>query len=199
MSSSQQPEWLDPITGFTTSRRHLPHLELPGSYYFTTTCTKVRGELAPLERDEVLSAILFMDGKKYDLDAAVVMPDHFHLLLHPLRKDENGYYRLSEIFHSIKSYSAKRIIALRQTLLVPEAKVWWPREQSATRRSSVPARHKTPSENKIWQDENHDHLIRNDKDYFEKLQYILYNAVKDGLAASPFEYPWLYWIGKPNE
>src|SRR5256885_2134309 len=128
MSSSERPEWLDPIVDFTTSCRHLPHVELPNSYYFTTTCTKVRGELAPLERDEVLSAIRFMDGKKYDLDAAVVMPDHFHLLLHPRRKEEGGYYGLSEISHSIKSYSAKRIIAVRQTLFVPDAKVWWPRD-----------------------------------------------------------------------
>ena len=199
MSSSESPKWLDPIKEFTSSRGHLPHLELPDSYYFTTTCTKVRGVLTSEERDAVLSAIRFMDGKKYTLDAAVVMPDHFHLLLHPTQKEDGGYYSLSEIFHSIKSYSAKRIIEWRETLFVPEPKVWRPREQSSG--DARPTRYqakKTLPENKIWQDENHDHLIRNEKDYFEKLQYILYNAVKNGLAASPFEYPWLYWVGKPD-
>ncbi len=192
------PKWLDPIREFTVSRRHLPHLELPGSYYFTTSCTKVRGVLQPQEREVILSAIRFMDGKKYQLDAAVVMPDHFHLLLCPLEKAEGGYYSLSEIFHSIKSYSARRIIELRGTLFVPEPKVWRSREPSSedARPTQSQARRKTPPEHKIWQDENYDHLIRNEKDYYEKLQYLLYNAVKNGLAASPFEYPWLYWNGR---
>jgi len=199
MSTPESPKWLEPIREFSSSRRHLPHLELPDSYYFTTTCTKVRGILTPQERDTVLAAIRFMDGKKYTLDAAVVMPDHFHLLLHPIQKEDGGYYSLSEIFHSIKSYSAKRIIEWRETLFVPEAKVWRPREPSSEESSgdARPTRpRKTPPQNKIWQDENHDHLIRNEKDYSEKLLYILFNAVRNGLAASPFEYPWLYWIGR---
>ncbi len=195
MSTPESPKWLEPIREFSSSLRHLPHLELPNSYYFTTTCTKVRGILAPQERDTVLSAIRFKDGKKYALDAAVVMPDHFHLLLHPIQKEDGGYYSLSEIFHSIKSYGAKRIIEWRETLFVPEPKVGRPREPSSG--DARPTRpRKTPPQNKIWQDENHDHLIRNEKDYSEKLLYILYNAVKNGLAASPFEYPWVYWIGR---
>ncbi len=167
MSVSYTPaNWNRPIEEFTFSRRHLPHLEIPGGYYFTTSCTKFRRVLTPADRDIVLGAILFMDGKKYQLDAAVVMPDHFHTILHPLQKNgsaDDGSaaadYSLREIFHSIKSYTANKIGG------------------------------------RVWQDENHDHLIRDEKDYLEKLQYILYNPVKAELVASPREYPWLYWIG----
>ena len=158
-----QTDWNHPIEGFTASRRHLPHIEIPGGYYFTTTCTKFRRELTPDDRDIVLASIRFMDGKKYQLDAAVVMPDHFHMILHPLQKDVNADYSLREIFHSIKSFTANKIGG------------------------------------QVWQDENYDHLIRNEKDYLEKLQYLLYNAVKAGLAATPWEYPWLYWIGREND
>jgi REP element-mobilizing transposase RayT len=191
------PDWIQPVSEFKASRRHLPHIEVPDGYFFTTACTKVRGELTEQERDEVLSAIRYMDGKKYDLDAAVVMPDHFHLLLHPKRKDAGWYYSLSEIFHSIKSYSARQILQLRQTLFVQEPKVWT--RKTLADPSRQVARRKTQPENKIWQDENHDHLIRNEKDYSEKLQYILFNAVVKGLVSAPFEYPWLYWIGMPDQ
>jgi putative DNA methylase len=42
------------------------------------------------------------DGKRYRLIAWVVMPNHVHLLLRPLENEH-----LSEILHSIKSYSAQ--------------------------------------------------------------------------------------------
>ncbi|MBK6681202.1 MAG: transposase [Ignavibacteriales bacterium] len=58
------------------------------------------------ERDIVLSAIKFLDHKKYDLLTAVVMPDHIHLLIIPLAKDEKCEFSLSEIMHSIKSYTS---------------------------------------------------------------------------------------------
>ncbi len=160
MQKDKPSQWLHPNTGLTTSRRHLPHLELEGSYYFTTTTTKFRRVLTPDERAIVLSAIRFMDGKKYDLDAAVVMPDHFHTILQPLGKSSEGVYSLREIFHSIKSFSANKIGGV------------------------------------VWQDENFDHLIRDEKDYSEKLNYTLWNPVKAEIVSEPWEYPFLYWVGR---
>ena len=55
-------------------------------------------------RKIVEDALLFFDGKRYDLVAFVVMPNHVHILL----KLREGH-ELTKIMHSIKSYTAKKI------------------------------------------------------------------------------------------
>ena len=68
-------------------------------------------------RDTVLEACRHLHGSKYDLRAVTVMPDHVHLLLCPLPLDassaqtiaEKGFRDLSEILHSIKSYTANQL------------------------------------------------------------------------------------------
>src|SRR5437868_118711 len=106
-------KWIEAVTDFTLTRQDLPHMQSPGSYYFTDSNTHNREILSEEERDIVFNSILFHNGTKYDLDAAVVMPDHFHLLLHPKEKGDEGFYSLPEIFHSIKSYSAQQIRKMR--------------------------------------------------------------------------------------
>ena len=51
---------------------------------------------------------------------------------------------------------------------------------------------------KIFQDENYDHIIRHEKDYREKLWYLILNPVEAGLIAKAKNYPYLYCpaIGK---
>jgi putative transposase len=108
MIDSTKADWIEPIEEFQKTRRRLPHMETKWATYFCTSNTKNRKALAPEDRDILFSAIKFLDGKKYDLDAAVVMPDHFHLLIRPLAKGE-GIFSLSEIFHSIKSFTSHKI------------------------------------------------------------------------------------------
>jgi len=141
------------------TRRRLPHMQHKGSMYFTDSNTSDRQELSDEERDIVFSSIKFLDGKKYDLEAAVVMPDHFHLLMSPLPKGK-GVYSLSEIFHSIKSFSSHQI-----------------------------------DRGTLWQDENYDHLIRNEADYLEKFRYLVDNPVVAGLVEKAEDYRWLYYKG----
>ena len=62
--------------------RKLPHWQLPGAYYWVTFASAI-GDLTEDERDIVMSAIRYWDGKKIDLFAAVVMRDHVHMLLAP--------------------------------------------------------------------------------------------------------------------
>ncbi len=148
--------WILPIEEFHKHRRYLPHWQAPGGWYFTDSNTRDRRVLSAEERDIVFSAIRFLDRRKYDLLAAVVMPDHFHLILHPLEKSPGVFYSLSEIFHSIKSFTSNKIGV------------------------------------RVWQDENYDHIIRNEQDYYEKLVYLLENPVAAGLVERPEEYPFLY-------
>ena len=55
-------------------------------------------------RKIVEDALFFFDGKRYDLIASVVMPNHVHMLI---KLDEE--HKLVDIMRSIKSYTAKKI------------------------------------------------------------------------------------------
>jgi putative transposase len=45
----------------------------------------------------------------------------------------------------------------------------------------------------IWQDESFDRIIRDEKEYNEKLVYIYNNAFKAGLVDNPEDYKWWYF------
>lgn len=165
---------LDPLKEFRAYRRNLPHIELAGSVYFITFRTLDGVKLADAAKDIVLQTVEFHAGKKYDLHACVVMETHVHLVITPLRTrapasrphlNEAPYYSLGQIMHSIKSYSAKRI----QKVLLREGS--------------------------LWLDENYDRVIRDDKEYLETLNYIVYNPAKAGLVARPEDYKWLSCTG----
>jgi putative transposase len=97
------------------------------------------------------------------LFACVVMDDHVHMILLPLEKANGEYYSISEIMHSIKSYSANRIQRLSGVI------------------------------GSVWMDENYDRVVRDEEDLKEKLNYILNNPLKSGLADSPENYRWLFF------
>ncbi|MGH7214234.1 MAG: thiamine phosphate synthase [Tepidisphaeraceae bacterium] len=83
--------------------RKLPHWTVEGSTYFITFRV-LNGELQPHERKLVLNHILSGDGPFYRLDAAVVMPDHTHLLLEPAPG-----YDLARILKGTKGVSARLV------------------------------------------------------------------------------------------
>jgi thiamine-phosphate pyrophosphorylase len=91
------------------TRRHLPHWQSAGATYFVTFRV-VTGELSMPERLIVLDHIRSGDGKFYRLLAAVVMPDHAHMLLEPLPG-----FDLSRIMKGIKGPSARLVNEHRKT------------------------------------------------------------------------------------
>ena len=99
----------DSVTEFTITNRHLPHWQLPNSVYFITTRCIKGVHLPPEHRDIVMESIQYLNGKKYALYAAVILPDHFHLIIQPMEKGKDIYYSLSEIMHGIKSFTAHKI------------------------------------------------------------------------------------------
>lgn len=98
----------------------------------------------------VQNALLYHDDKKYKLQSWVIMPNHIHFLLSP-KLD----FSLSEIAHSIKSYTAKEAnkILNRQGI--------------------------------FWQHEPFDRYIRNIKHFANVVKYIEENPVKAKLCAKP--------------
>jgi putative transposase len=89
-------------------RRKLPHYQWIDKTYFITFATRNRETLPPHARDLILETCLIGNGKRYELDVIVVMPDHVHLILTPL-EDKRGPISLPEILQEIKSISAHRI------------------------------------------------------------------------------------------
>ena len=91
------------------TKRHLPHWTLKGSTYFVTFRAK-QAELTIGEQRLVLEQIKEGNHRYYDLIAAVVMPDHVHIVLTP-----KAEYSLSNIMKGIKGVSAHKINVKRKT------------------------------------------------------------------------------------
>ncbi len=143
-------------------RRRLPHIQKDNRPIFITFTTHHRWEPPPEARDIVFQCCLKENGHKFDLHAVVVMPDHTHLLLSPLR-DVNGFnFRLPQIMHAVKGTSARKINALLGR--------------------SGP----------VWQEEFFDHVLRSNESLAEKVDYICRNPVRAGLVESEGEYRWLW-------
>jgi valyl-tRNA synthetase len=97
----------------------------------------------------VADALFHFDGERYDLGAWVVMPNHVHVVVAP----REGY-RLSEILHSWKSFTAHEINKLLNR--------------------SAP----------LWQHESYDHIIRNEQALFKIEEYIDRNPEKAGIKVA---------------
>ncbi len=52
---------------------------------------------------------------------------------------------------------------------------------------------------KLWQDENLDRVIRDEKELLEKINYIANNPIKANLAEEYEDYKWLYIKGWIND
>ncbi len=143
-------------------RRRLPHIQKEGRPIFVTFTTDHRWQLPGAARDIVVDCCLNGNGSKFDLHAAVVMPDHVHLILTPLRRDDGWTYSLPEIMHAIKGASARRI------------------NKRLKRRGPV------------WQEEFFDHVLRSNDSLAEKIDYVCQNPVRAGLTESVSQYHWLW-------
>jgi putative transposase len=151
-----------PVQTFKVTRRNLPHWQEPGRVYFITWRCKDGVVLNAKERSITLEAVRFWDSSKWIIYAAVILPDHVHLLSQPLATGEGGFFNLAEIIHSVKSFSAQKITQNRGV------------------------------KGTIWQDERYDRIVRDEAEFLEKWQYIRNNQVKMALAPTSEDYPWLF-------
>lgn len=147
-------------------RRRLPHIQREGKTLFITFSTFKRWILPEAVRHLVIKHCLHDHGKKYILHGIVVMPDHVHMIITPLKDDYGGTYGLAEIMKSIKGVSARSI------------------NRKLNRRGSV------------WQEESFDHILRSGEHAQSKVEYILANPVRKGLVEKVDDYPWLWreWV-----
>lgn len=139
----------------------LPHREHAGAHYFITFRLH-DGQLNLAERQIVLDACLFWHGKRYYLGAAVVMPDHVHLLFRILQQPDGSWPTLAGLLHSIKLFTAHRILKDRGSV------------------------------GPLWQPEYLDRLAGSPHEYEEYVQYILLNPRRAGLTKDDEHYPFVH-------
>jgi REP element-mobilizing transposase RayT len=142
--------------------RNLPHYQKAGRAVFITFCKGNRIPFAPEAQDAILQHCLHDNGKRYDLHAAVVMPDHVHLMLTPLRDEKGWPYSLPTILKQLKGTTARTINKLLD------------------------------SNGPVWQEESFDHVLRSQESLEEKLEYIRQNPVRRGSVKRPEDYKWLW-------
>jgi alanyl-tRNA synthetase/REP element-mobilizing transposase RayT len=149
------------------SKRNLPHFEKPWAIYVVNFQTYGGRKLSPAARDIIFDCILHWREGRYRLIATCVMPDHVHIIFQPGIKEAAAdgqpvFWPLSEILHSIKSFSSKEINKIEKA-------------------SGV-----------LWQDERFDRYIRSDKDLEEKFRYICGNPWAAGVVDENTPYRWLW-------
>ncbi len=158
----------DSLQNIRYSKRHLPHFERPWGKYHVTFATVERRKLSPEAQRIVFESILHGHReRRYQLFAVCVMPDHVHLLLEPQPKSSAAgtlleFHSLSDIMHSIKSYSAH---AINQT---------------------------GGGTGSVWEKESFDRLIRSEGDLQEKFAYIVKNPQEAKLADDNGDYEFLW-------
>jgi len=146
-------------------RRKLSHYQKFHRVIFVTFCRHTHEPLSPAARSLMLAHCLKGNNRTMHLHAVVIMPDHVHLLLTPIRNADGWPFPLQDILKLIKGPAAHSVNMLN-------------------------ASHGT-----LWQDESFDHVLRSDESFDEKLEYICQNPVRRGLATKPGEYEWLWVRG----
>jgi putative transposase len=110
----------------------------------------------------VADSLRYRSGQVYRLVAFCIMPNHLHLVIVPLPKEDGRFHSLTEIMHSLKRYTARQA-----NLLLGR-------------------------EGAFWQAESYDHVVRDEAEARRIIEYVLNNPVKAGLVQSWEDWPWNY-------
>lgn len=111
----------------------------------------------------ILEALHFWDGKRLKNIACCIMPNHVHWVLEIFEKDGEGNpVYLQDILQSVKRFTAGKINTLEG------------------RRGS------------LWQKENFDTTIRDNKHLYNAVEYTLNNPVNAGLVRDRNDWPGNY-------
>jgi REP element-mobilizing transposase RayT len=163
---AQPPSAVNPPLAATASpaeyRRNLPHIQSAAKPIYITFSTFNRWILPEFVRDLVLKHCLHDHGRKYWLHAAIIMPDHVHMVLRVRHDADDKPFGLPEILNGIKGASAHSI-------------------NKALKRKGH-----------VWQDESFDHILRSKESLEEKEEYVRNNPVRQALVHRPEEWPWFW-------
>ena len=137
--------------------------EKGGTYFFTVNLADRKSNLL-IEHIEDLRDVMkkVKQQHPFDIDAMVVLPDHLHAIW-TLPKDDADYPKRWML---IKSGFSRRI----------------PKNEYR-RKSRI-----TKGERGIWQRRYWEHMIRDERDYEQHVNYVHYNPVKHGCVEKAVEW-----------
>lgn len=145
--------------------RHLPHWQVGGSIYFITF--RIAAGITPLTTTEKrLVGGAILYWHSVEWEVHAFTVMPDHVHIIAMPSGKDGRWRsLSRIMQSVKRWSARQI------------------NLSRGQRGS------------LWQNESFDRIIRDQREYDEKLAYVLNNAVKAELVEDAWSYEglWCYW------
>lgn len=137
---------------------------IPGAtYFFTVNLVNRKSNLLVDEIEKLKSAISAVKLKhQFKIDAVVIMPDHLHMIMTLSRIDAD----YSQIWNLIKGGFSRGI------------------DKSELISTSRKLKH----ERGIWQRRFWEHLIRDEKDFENHVNYIHINPVKHGYVSKPADW-----------
>ena len=141
----------------------------PGGTFFFTLVTEGRRPIfaAAGAIDTLRQAFWEVrQSRPFDIDAAVIMPDHLHCIW-TLPSDDADF-------------------ATRWRLI----KTWFTKHCSPALRAEPNPARTAKREQAVWQHRYWEHLLRDESDFTRHVDYIHYNPVKHGLAVSPIDWPY---------
>ena len=141
----------------------------PGGTFFFTLVTYDRKRVfdhAPTV--EILRSAFraVMVKRPFRIDAMVVLPDHLHCIL-TLPPDDVDY-------------------SIRWRLI----KTWFTKHCDVESRQRAGSADVRKGEQALWQHRYWEHMVRDETDYQNHVEYIHYNPVKHGYVGSPKEWPY---------
>lgn len=152
--------------------------------YFITAKTFENSRIFADEKkaDLFLKVLNYLEkGGYFRLFAWVLWPDHFHLLLEIMEKKN-----ISEVMKNIKGNFSWMLNHDAQT-----GKSGLRFGDKINRCSGGQTFQSARGNNqKIWQTSFYDHVIRNQNDFNNHINYIHYNPVKHGYVAKMEDWPW---------
>lgn len=144
-------------------------LYVPGGTYFFTLVTYNRRQIfANPEAVELLREAFRYTRKRnsFEIIASVILPDHLHVIW----SDKDGSSDYSTVWRLIKSHFTR----------------YW----CVDSLEDINLSRLQKGEKHVWQRRFWEHLIRDEKDLENHIEYIHYNPVKHGLASTPSD--WQY-------
>ena len=139
-----------------------------GSYFFTVVTDKRRplfqsADTVAVLRDSFRAIRL---SHPFEINAMVVLPDHLHCIWTLPQGDEDFSMRWRLIKIKFTKHCDKSLCGL---------------PNRARLRKSQQA---------VWQHRFWEHLLRDEADYQQHIEYIHYNPVKHGYVSRPLDWPW---------
>jgi putative transposase len=139
-----------------------------GTFFFTVVTFNRQKVLASGEVVDKLrkAFIKVKEGHPFEIEAAVVLPDHIHCIW-TLPEGDCDY---SNRWRLLKSYFTRSM-------------------DSPTQLHPINS-HSLKHEQTLWQRRFWEHSIRDDNDFIRHVEYIHYNPVKHGLVSTPYNWPY---------